>query len=152
MVQHDLHIAAIGESALSKDIPNSDIQIPGYSIIRSDLKDSDTHGGVLIYHKNNMAVINRIDLPTPQYTLILEININRNKIFLIHSYRKAGQTPAQAKSYANTFDELLEKVGDLNSYVTVVTGDFNALHKIGKIKGKLIQWAIHSKRFLIIIA
>ena len=65
MVQHDLHIAAIGESALSKDISNSDIQIPGYSIIRSDLKDSDTHGGVIIYNKNNMAVINRTNLPTP---------------------------------------------------------------------------------------
>ena len=83
-----------------------------------------------------MAVINRTDLPTPQYTLILEININRKKMFFIHSYRKAGQTPAQSKSYANTFDELLEKVGELNSYVTVVTGDFNAHHKNWYNEGK----------------
>ena len=56
-----------------------------------------------------MAVKNRTDLPTPQYTIILEISINRKKKFFIHSYRKAGQTPAQAKDFANKFDELIEK-------------------------------------------
>ena len=86
MTQHDLHIAAISESALSKKIPDSDIQIPGYNSIRFDLENTDTHGGVIIYHKNNMAVINRTDLPTPQYTLILEITMNRKKLLFIHSY------------------------------------------------------------------
>ena len=47
----NLHIAAISESALSKKIPDSDIQIPGYNSIRFDLENSDTHGGVIIYHK-----------------------------------------------------------------------------------------------------
>ena len=118
MVQHDLHIAAFSESALSKDILDSKIQIPGYCAIRFDLSDSDSHGGVIVYHKSNMAVINRTDLPTPQYTLILEIIINRKKAFFIHSYRKAGQTSTQAKNFATKFYELLEKVSELNSYVT----------------------------------
>ena len=129
MVQHNLDIAAISESALSKNIPDSDIHIPGYSSIRFDLENPDTHGGVIIYHKNNMAVINRLDLPTPQYTLILEITIKRKKTFFIHYYRKAGQTSSQAKLYAKKFDELLEKIAELNSYVTIVTGDFNAHNK-----------------------
>ena len=129
MVQHNLDIAAISESALSKTISDSSIQIPGYNSIRFDLENSDSHGGVIIYHKNNMAVINRTDLPTPQYTLILEITINRKKTFFIHSYRKAGQTTSQAKSFAKKFNELLEKIGELGAYVTIVTGDFNAHNK-----------------------
>ena len=136
MVQHDLHIAAFAESALSKNIPDSDIQISGYRAIRFDLTDSDTHGGVIIYHKSNMAVVNRTDFPTPQYTLILELNINRKKAFFIHSYRKAGQTSTQAKNFAKKFDELLERIGELNSYVTIVTGDFNAHHKDWLDRGK----------------
>ena len=82
MVQHNLDIAAISESALSRTIPDSKIEIPGYNSIRFDLENSVSHGGVIICHKNNMAVINRTDLPTPQYTLILEITINRKKRFL----------------------------------------------------------------------
>ena len=45
MVQHKLHIAAISETALSKQIPNSKIDIPGYTPIRFDLVDNDSHGG-----------------------------------------------------------------------------------------------------------
>ena len=90
MVQHDLHIAAFSESTLFKNIPDSEIQILGYSAIRFDLIDSDSHGGVIIYHKFNMVVVSRTDFPTPQYTLILEISINRKKAFCIHSYRKGG--------------------------------------------------------------
>ena len=136
MVQHDLHIAAISESALSKNVSDSDIQIPGYSTKRYDLDDSDSHGGVVIYHKTNLAVVNRTDLPTPQYTLILEITINKKKTFLIHSYRKSGQTSNQAKNFTNKFDDLLGKIGELKSYVTIVTGDFNAHHRDWYNQGK----------------
>ena len=45
-----------------------------------------------------MAIKNMADLPTPpQYTLILDISINRKKTLLIHFYRKAGQISTQAK-------------------------------------------------------
>ena len=76
IIHHELHIAAISESALTREIPDSSIDIPGYSHIRYD--GHDTHGGD--YYRNDIAVNQRTDLPSPSYTLTLEITINRNKI------------------------------------------------------------------------
>ena len=86
MVQQDLHISAFAESALSKNIRDSEIQTLVYNALRFDLTGSDSHGEVIIYHKLNMAVVKRTNLPIPQYSLILEITINRKK--KIHSYQK----------------------------------------------------------------
>ena len=136
MAHHQLHIAAISESALTREIQDACIDIPGYSHIRYDLEGSDTHGGVIIYFRNDLAVINRTDLPSPSYTLTLEISINRRKIFFVHSYRKAGQTSAEAKVFANKYNDLLEKISEISSYATMIIGDFNAHHKEWYDKGK----------------
>ena len=74
---YDFHILAISESALKPNTPDSEIEIPGYTPITSDLIGSDTHGGVLLYHKQNLSVKHRVDLCTPSYTLVLELSINR---------------------------------------------------------------------------
>ena len=81
MVQHDLHIAALSETALKPEIHNSEIDIPGYIPIRYDLAGNDTHGGVLIYHKQGLSVKQRTDLSIPSYTLVLELSINRKQFF-----------------------------------------------------------------------
>ena len=47
---HNFHLIAITETALKDSIPNDKIDIPGYSPIRCDLPNNDSHGGVLIYH------------------------------------------------------------------------------------------------------
>ena len=52
---HDCSLIAITETALKSEIPNEKIEIPGYCPIRCDLANNDSHGGVMIYHKENMA-------------------------------------------------------------------------------------------------
>ena len=42
---HDLHLFAVTESALHKNIPNDQIDIPGFNAIRNDLPENDSHGG-----------------------------------------------------------------------------------------------------------
>ena len=53
---NNLHLICVTESALHKNISNDQIEIPGYIPIRNDLTDNDSHGGVLIYHKADLAV------------------------------------------------------------------------------------------------
>ena len=130
MLQHDIHIAALSETALKPEIPNSDIEIPGYLPIRYDLIGDDTHGGVIIYHKHDLSVKLRSDLPTPSYTLILELSVNKKQIFYILSYRKFGQSKSEAKNFAKKYDEMLEVIEGLNPYMTIVVGDFNAHHNL----------------------
>jgi len=78
---NDFSLIAISETALKTEIPNEKIEIPGYCPIRCDLANNDSHGGVMIYHKENMAVKNRSDLFDHINSLVLELSIAKKKFF-----------------------------------------------------------------------
>ena len=79
---HNFHLIAITETALKNDVPNDKIDIPGYTPIRCDLTGNDTHGGVMIYHKNDISVKNRPDLCLTSYTIVLELSISKKNCSL----------------------------------------------------------------------
>ena len=45
MVQNNIHLTAITESATKKETVNEKLEIPGYTVIRNDLVEGDSHGG-----------------------------------------------------------------------------------------------------------
>ena len=92
---HDLHLFAVTESALHKNIPNDQIDIPGFNAIRNDLPENDSHGGVLIFHRADLGVKHRPDLQNHVNTLVLELSLSRTKVFFVLVYRKFGQTPEE---------------------------------------------------------
>jgi len=120
------HLIGISETALKNDIPDEKIEIQGYTPIRDDLQGSDTHGGVLVYHKSDLATKNRSDIQNHPYTLVLELSISRKKLFYVLVYRKHGQTPEQFRNFIDKFDEMMDKINSENPYCIIVTGDFNA--------------------------
>ena len=79
---HDLHLFAVTESALNTTISNDQIDIPGYNPIRNDLPENDSHGGILIYHRDDLGVKHKIDLQNHTNTLVLELSLSRKKVFL----------------------------------------------------------------------
>ena len=145
MSQHDLHLAAFTETALKPEISNTNIDIPGYIPIRFDLTGNDTHGGVIVYHKQDLPVKIRSDLPTPSYTIVLELFINNKSIFFIVSYRKFGQTPEEAGNFVKLYDDLLEKIDDLNNFTTILVGDYNAHHSSWYDKDKTDNYGVSFK-------
>ena len=122
---HNHDIIAITESGITNRVPDSRIDIPGYTPIRCDLVD-DSHGGVVVYHKNDLAAVNRHDLAFPTNTVVLQLTIDRKKIFFIASYRKCGQTPEQYTTYKLALEQTLEKTSTENPHERILTGDFNA--------------------------
>ena len=125
----NFHVMAISESALSNKIENVKINIPGYNLIRYDLMGNHTHGGVLIYYKQDLSAIQRIDLDNPTYTLVLELSINRKKVFFVSSYRKHGQTNEEYKIYSTKLDDLMDKISLENPFAIIITGDYNSHNK-----------------------
>ena len=123
---HNFHLIAITETALKDSIPDDKIDIPGYSPIRCDLPNNDSHGGVLIYHKLDLSVKKRPDLSDLDNTIVLELSISRKKLIFVLSYRKRSQSPSDFIDYSTKFDELLSKINAEVPYCTVVTGDFNS--------------------------
>ena len=70
---HNFDLIALSETALRPDHQNKPLEIKGYSIIRNDLPTGDTHGGVMIYHKDDLAVKHRPDLQIIPYVIAIEI-------------------------------------------------------------------------------
>ena len=123
---HNLKIIALTETALKHDTDNSKIDIPGFSILRNDLPDGHTHGGVMIYYKNDLAVKHRPDLQLHDNTLSIEIKISRKKIIFIVAYRKFGQSPSEFETFQEKIDEMIKRSRDDRPHCTIVTGDLNA--------------------------
>jgi len=119
------HIIGITETALRNDIPDENLQIDGYSIIRNDLPDGDSHGGVMIYFKTDLGVKHRLDIQNHSNTLVIEISISRKKFFYVLACRKHG-TPDQFKLFMSKLEETMEQIESENPYCTIICGDFNA--------------------------
>ena len=88
---------------------NSNIEIPGFSIIRNDLPTGHTHGGVMIYYKNDLAIKQRTDLQLHTNTIVVEIKVGRKKVIFILAFRKFGQTAEEFK----IFQEKLMKLSKI---------------------------------------
>ena len=72
---HNFNLIAISETALTDEISDDEIDIPGYQCLRNDLPPQDTHGGVLIYHKTELPVKRRLELESFSNLLVLELLI-----------------------------------------------------------------------------
>ena len=123
---HNFHLIGITETALNSSITDDQLDFPGYSAIRCDLPANDTHGGVLIFHKIDLSVKNRLDLCNLFITIVLELSISRKRLFFVLSYRKFSQTSDEFNLYSANLSEMLQKIKDEKPYCTVLTGDFNA--------------------------
>ena len=106
---HNFDLIALSETALRPDHQNKPLEIKGYSIIRNDLPTGDTHGGVMIYHKDDLAVKHRPDLQIIPNVIAIEISLKRKKVFFIYTYRKHGQSDLQRHDFEDKIDEIIKK-------------------------------------------
>ena len=123
---HDCHIISITESALRENMSDESIDIPGYVPVRNDLPPDDRNGGVLIWHKADLAVINRPDIFDHINTIVLQISVAGKKIFYILVYRRFGQSVDEFDNFCIKFDEALTKIEAENPYCIAAGGDYNA--------------------------
>ena len=79
--QHDLDIIALTETALRPSDESEKVFIEGYTALRRDLPPGTTHGGVMLFHKDNLALRPREDLENHPNVLVSEINICNKQIF-----------------------------------------------------------------------
>jgi len=123
---HNFNLIAITETALTTDVPNEKLEIPGYNILRNDLPTQDTHGGVMIYHKIDLPTKRRTDLEGYPNIIVAELSISRKKVFFVLIYRKYGQSSEDFTTYSQNLNTILEKIESENPYCTILSGDFNA--------------------------
>ena len=67
---------AIMETALNRDTSDDRLGLGRFLPIRRDLPPGNTHGGVMIYYKNSLALRERPYLENQENTLVCELSID----------------------------------------------------------------------------
>ena len=74
-------IVVLGETHLTSQTDNNDLEIEGYSFERSDHPDGDARGGIGIYYKSSLPCIFKPELTTLNETLVFQVKVGRKKCF-----------------------------------------------------------------------
>ena len=129
---HNFDIFGICESYLTNNTDPHDLIIDGFSPtpFRSDCKDnaSRPRGGVCLYFKEHLPIINRTDLSNNiDETLVCEVRLRSKKIFIVLSYRPLSLSLSnQISDYCNKLSTLMENIRSHKPAAVVLMGDFNA--------------------------
>ena len=113
---HNFDLFGICESYLTDKTDPQDLVIDGFSPtpFRSDCKDaaSRPRGGVCLYFKEHLPIINRSDLANDiDETLVCEIRLRSKKIFIVLSYRPPSLSLSnQISDYCNELSTLIKSI------------------------------------------
>ena len=118
--QCNIDIFSMCETFLSNVVSDNEIDIHGYSIFRRDRQSLG--GGLIIYYKNNINCIRRLDLENDNSELMwLEVKQPGQSSFLLcYCYRP----PSEAREWIDQFEACVEK-SLLENKETLVLGDVN---------------------------
>ena len=99
-------------------IPNDDdkLQIPGYTLIRSDLPSNTNRGGICIYHKSYLP-LRVINIYYLHECLSFE---------LLALYRSPSQSQDDFETFSDNFEITLELLAQKTPFLITAIGDFHA--------------------------
>ncbi|XP_068690306.1 uncharacterized protein [Montipora foliosa] len=122
-------IFAINESKIDESIPDNEISIPGYNLIRKDRNRAG--GGVVLYIRDNIPFSDRKDLvPSSLEMFCAEINRPHSKSFLVCTWYRPPNSDMDLFNECEIFFQRCDAdsrelilVGDLNCDVSKVSFD-----------------------------
>ena len=136
IASNNFDLECLSETFLDSTIPNDDIQINGYSLLRADHPNDIKCGGVCLYFKESLPLIRRNDLTNIKDCLVTEINVNNEKCFFTFLYRSPSQGHYELKRFRINFDLLLFEISNLCPNWLIVLCGFNA---------KCPKWCVSDK-------
>ena len=122
-------VIVISETGLHSNTDNEELEIEGYSLYRRDLPPNRNYGGVMVYVSENIASQDRRDLETLQDQLIIEININKKRIFVSSNYRKHHADELELNAYMQNLELSMKNIKSQSPFCSFFIGDFNCHNK-----------------------
>ena len=130
---HNFDLICISETFLdsSVSIDESDLNLNGYKLIRSDHPSDVKRGGICIFYKDTLP-IRFLNITNLTECLICEILYDHKKCFVVSLYRSPSQSPVE-------FDDFIAKFEGIIDYITT-PGSPNLVFIIGDFNAKLSTW------------
>ncbi|XP_024874869.1 uncharacterized protein LOC112456507, partial [Temnothorax curvispinosus] len=114
-------ILALTETRLTPEIEDSEVNVPGYSVVRCDAENRNT-GGVLLYVKENIKfkVIEKKKLLSNCWCLAIEVKDNLYKGVIAVVYHSPSASDGDFIRFLEDVVESMTIKGDC-----IIIGDFN---------------------------
>ena len=127
IILHKFGAFCLSETYLDSTIPNDDdkLQVPGYTLIRSDLPSNTKRDGVCIYYKRSLP-LRVINFGYLHECLSFELQIGDKICNYGAIYRSPSQSQDDFEVFADNFEMTLELLAQKNPFLLTAIGDFNA--------------------------
>ena len=126
---NDFDIVVLGETHLTSQIDEDDLEIDGYSIKRCDHPNGKSRSDIAVYYKSDLPIIFKPELAKLTDSLIFQVKLGHKKCIFTYTYRN----PSIENNYSEKIDEFATELGNTlnningkNPYVNMVIGDLNA--------------------------
>ena len=100
------------------------LTFPWQNLITADNRNNIKRGGVCIYHRDSLPV-KVINLNILNECLVCELSLGSQRVCLVSIYRTPSQSNNEYNTFLLNFEQLLTYLNSMQSYVLLVTGDFN---------------------------
>ena len=112
---------SLTETHLSEDILSAEVQIPGYTLYRSDRQGGRTHGGCAIYCRDDLTVKERAKYSN-NFCESQVIELKELDLILVNIYRPPN-SPFQL--FQDTLEKVQEAINEDSTKTLLATGDYN---------------------------
>ena len=108
---HKFDIICLSETNLDSNTPIDDdnLEISGYTLIRSNYASNTKHGGLCLYYKNNLP-LRVINIGHLNECLSLELKIGDKTCNFIVVYRLTSQSQDEREIFSDNFEMTLDIV------------------------------------------
>ena len=103
---------------------DSNLEIPGYNLVRSDDLSNKKRGGACIYYKSYLP-LRIIDINYLNTCVRFKLMVGDKLCYFITLYRSPSQSQDRFESFKENFELYLESAVQNNSFLVVLLGDFN---------------------------
>ena len=123
---HEFDVTCISETYLNSDISlvDKNLEIVGYTLIRTDHPSNTKRGGVCIYYKDSL-VFRLFDICYLEEFINFQISFGGKLCNFISLYRAPSQSLDVFEKFADNFELHFDKITNESSYLIFILGDFN---------------------------
>ena len=123
--EHKLSVLGVSETWLDDTIRDSDLEIPGYNIIR---KDRNRHGGgVAIYVEDNLYFKVHPELSSNSFeTLWISVRLPQGRVYVGVMYVSPNLSTSAADHFIDYLEVTFDSINTNNPKAIILLGDFNA--------------------------
>ena len=118
----NLDILAVSETHLRSDVPDEEVEIENYEMLRRDRKTDNGWGGVIIYHKEFLNGIEYENETENDLEMVwLECNVKSQRFLISCVY----QPPRDHGTFFTKFEPIISSMTSKGRHNVIILGDLN---------------------------